>query len=192
MNKLFSGLVVLIAIMSLPTVTADSLDLLPQSLDANVLVGVSEDFSVQLHNTHSFTIYNITFTPIDGVTFPTITSLNSNETRDITVTVLSDESESISPTSTVEFFFLEEISQDQNRHFVNITDSEFTPDILNIIQNDFVEWRNVDTISHRIVGSSFDVVIPVNGTFEYQFLSEGLEIVSDNDFPFIMLSFPLI
>lgn len=49
----------------------------------------------------------------------------------------------------------------------------FSPNPDTVAVNTSVSWKNDDSITHKVVGSGFDLTIPAGGTSSHQFTSAG-------------------
>lgn len=183
MKKLI--LILILAIGLTPFVLASSSLLIqPNLIDANVEIGTPQSYEITFTNKHNWTIYNISFTPLEDVTFPVIEQLttNSSETREITI--LTNEAKLETLTSKVSYTYLTNATQSSQTHTVEIHEFNFQPQSITINQNDVINYWNKDTISHHIVCSEFNQNIPANGTFQYAFSTIGTIAVTDVDFGF--------
>lgn len=155
----------------IPLAIAD-LEITPSSITGSVYVTIPKQTNLSIRNTYDFTIYDIKFSSVDHITFPTILQLNPNATENITVTVNTNTAFSTTTfSSVIEFKYKSSIDLDPVTHEVNISNEEFIPQIISIRLGDSIKFNNNasvvvelidtgDTYFHREVEPSQSITIP--------------------------------
>lgn len=161
MNKLP---ILLLILFTIPSALA-SLTIEPASIDITAYKNIERKLEFKLTNNYNFTIYNLNFSTVDYITFPTILQLDSNESRWINITILTDTSFSeIDLISTVKFYYYSIIDLPQMTHNISITDTVFVPQDLEIQIDDSIRWKNDDSLPHTITSLDWDYTIQPNQT----------------------------
>ena len=142
----------------------------PSSITVTTTVNQELTYTINLNNTFNFQIFDFEFSEIEnkGFNFPEIT-LNPNETKNITFTVITTEPHSGIINSRVKFKYYVSLPQIPTTYHINITNSGFNPNYLTIKQQDTVIWKNKDTISRTVTSSLFNYNLNPNETATYTF-----------------------
>ena len=145
----------------------------PSSTDIVIFQNQETKQEITITNTHNFTIYNITFSSNQYITYPQIDALGINQSikKNVTIKSTSIFSRTAYP-STIIFFYLADITLPAITYNVTINDTEFTPTRLTIFLGDSVKWFNNGSLSHTITHSTFDDTLLPNQSITKTFNSE--------------------
>lgn len=167
MNKLYFFMILNMISISL---TSATLTISPQPLDISQKVNSEGTFQMTLTNNYNMKIMDFEFGDLStrGFTFPNI-EINSNETKTIDFTFSPTESAHENIQVPISFKYEVELPETQRTHEINITSSGFSPNHLDIRQDDTILWINKDSLSHTVTGALFDQSLLPNETFSYSF-----------------------
>ena len=146
----------------------------PSSTDIVVFQNQETKQEISITNANNFTIYNITFSPNQYITYPQpIDKLEINQSVKKNVTINSNQIFSRTAySSTIIFFYLTDIALPATTHNITINDSEFTPTRLTIYIDDSVRWLNNGSLTHTLTHSSFDNTLLSGQSITKTFSSE--------------------
>lgn len=182
MNK---SLLILLFLVILPLANAQ-LSINPNPVQADVRASVPQNFQITLLNNHTFPIYNITFEPLEGFTFPNNLQLNNGNSLTTNFTINTNSEFQSILTSKIKFNYYITVPNLQATHNVSINPNSFNPSPLNINQGDTVVWKNNGTLNHNIRSNFFDVNLAPGETYSYIFPNTGTYNIQDVSFNFGM------
>lgn len=167
---LLLGVIVLLSVI--PFVSAE-LSVSPTSYDITTLLDKSKEHSITFYNGFNYSIYNVTFSPINGFNFPTVTEIPSNQSKTVNFTTLFTDIIDTQETSTVSFVYFVSVDPTIHIHDVNITDAGFMPGEITILRQDKVRWNNTGSIAHTVTTVTGEPVLEhtllPNETYEVGF-----------------------
>ncbi len=166
------AVILLLISISMLALAEASISIDPNPLSVELEVGQEKTFNVTIQNNHPFAIQDFSFTNITGFTFPSI-NLDSNESKEINITVLRTSPVQQLINSLVKFNYLVEIPSEPQTHKINITATGYDPQFIVIHEQDTIAWKNVDDITHTVTSSIFDLTLTPNQTIERIFTEPG-------------------
>ena len=164
----------LIFLLILPLIFA-SLEVSPQTLQADVNIGESKQFSINLKNDNVSDIFNIGFSETPYINYPPIIqTMLINESKDIIITISPETFGIIPLTTTISYYYYQEIPYIQKTYDVNITNVSFEPQSITIKKGDSIIWKNQDEIIRSVTYPElFDMDLQPNATFSFTFYAEN-------------------
>lgn len=143
----------------------------PSIIEANVMIGQQKSYDLQLTNNFNYTIFDIQFSSINGLSFSNITSINPGTSAMATVTAKPTSVESRTVESIVSFNYLISVPSEPEYYDINITNTGFVPSGITIREGDSITWHNIDDISHILSSSAFggDIEVSPNQTYQRTF-----------------------
>ena len=164
----------LLVLVALPLVSAEII-VTPMSQSISQPWYSAKTYQLAVRNNNSFTAYNLTFSPIQYVTFPSSVDLQPNESRVLSYSVLTNELFSNRVfVSTLSYFYVVPYSPPEVSVQINVTSSGFSPSNVSIMANDSVVFNNLAgmDVEVRDFGSSgfATVVIPANQSVSRRYL----------------------
>jgi len=163
--KLSNYKLLLLFILLIPFTYAN-LVIEPQVNSFDVFVSQSKAFSLSLFNNNSFPIYNVSFSPISGLTFPVV-DLAAGESKSVSLVAFFPNIGTFSGVSTVSFLYDVVLNSSPVNYSVSVSNSSFFPNNLSIFIGDGVFWNNSfnESIDVRDLGSGFSgFVLPANSS----------------------------
>ena len=149
----------LVFVLSIGVVSAN-LVVSPTSATLTVQRGIAQNFNLTLWNNNSYPIYNLSFIPVAGFTFPNIPSMSPNQTLQTNYSVLANTIFSSGFSSTLMYFanlscgsVPSNVLSPCNPVSVNISlsDASFTPVSLTIYAGDAVAWHSTASTNGQII-----------------------------------------
>lgn len=173
----------LFALVYTSTAFAQSLlTLSPNPLDENINSNQEYIFPIKLTNNHNFTIFNISFSSTDFVTYPKISSLAPNTSVDSSITVNVPTESIVNLQSTVSYVYFGNFSQEPKTFDINIYQyGIFNPNSVVAMIGDTIRFFNKDSLNHYISSPYFDVQVPINGNYTYTFTETNEFFIVDDD-----------
>jgi hypothetical protein len=166
MNKLI--ILFIIGIVFCSSSVLGSLIIQPQVNNYQVFMGQSKAFNLSLWNNNSYSIYNISFSSVSGVTFPVVDVLAAGESRSVDVVVFSPNVQSWSGLSLVSFLYDVPLNLTPVNVSLNVSDTGVVPSSLSIFVGDGVFLNNFfnDSIELRDLGDSGfpEIVLSANSS----------------------------
>jgi plastocyanin len=152
------------------------------SLDISAMIGQPKTFQLDIKNPYNYTIFDIQFSSISGLSFSNISSINPNQTATVTITASPTSTADQTVESTVFFKYLINISQEPQDHSVNITGTGFIPSKISIYEGDSITWTNIDSINHILSSSAFgqDIELYPNQSYQRTFAIANFINYQDN------------
>jgi len=151
-----------------PTVLAD-LQLVPTSLDLNVIGWEQQVITINVTNNHNFDIFNVKFSSVDDFNFPQISEIKVGESKLANIAVLSSTAYTKDINTIVSFEYKVEVTQNVTSQLVVINESGFNPPVVSIKQGGSINWTNEDTISHTVTSTLFDENLAPGSSFSFTF-----------------------
>ena len=140
----------------------------PQVNNYQVFMGQSKAFSLSLFNNNSFPVYNLSWSAVQGVTFPVVDVLAAGESRSVDVVVYSPNVQSWSGLSIVSFLYDVPLNLTPVNVSLNVSDTGVVPSDLSIFVGDGVFLNNFfnDSIELRDLGDSGfpEIVLSANSS----------------------------
>lgn len=136
----------------------------PQVNNFQVFSGVSKGFSLNFFNNNSFSLRNISFSPVAGITFPVVPVLFAGESRGVDVVVYSAVPQSWSGLSLVSFLYDVPFNVSPVNVSVNVSNVSVSPSLVQLFSGDGVLWSNLfneSIVLRDLGGSGFpELVLP--------------------------------
>lgn len=114
----------------------------PQTNSLTTYVNQEMTFTMNVKNENPFTIYNCSFSPLTGFTFPTISQLTPNQSQTITYAVKTNAIFDQVYISTASYLYEIYSPPPTKVVIINITDSGFQPQTTTIMTGDSIQWTN--------------------------------------------------
>lgn len=135
----------------------------------------SKSYQISLRNNNSYPIYNVSFSPLVGFSFPVGVDVGPNESKVVSYSVLTNELfTSRAFASTVSYFYYVDSVLTPVAVEVNVTDAGFVPASVAVRTNDSVVFHNLvnDSLELRDVNATgFPTTpLPLGGTVSRVFL----------------------
>lgn len=185
-EKIWVVIILLTILITLPPSYA-SLIITPNPTPTlDVLATQPKIFQINISNTHPFPIYNITFSPITGIEFPSNLQLEVNKSVIANYTINTNSEFVAQYTSKAKFNFYTVAQHTPKRYNISVNPNEFLPNTIQIEQGDTILWKNNGTLNHNIRSNFFDQVLSPNQTYEYTFNTIGNFEIQDVSFSFGM------
>ncbi len=201
-DKFHKFIMILIVIFTLSATGVFGLELNPDTFNIDVIEDIRQNYSLTVYyqqnvTPHNFTIYNVTFEPVEHFKFGVINNLSLNETKTLDFSVKTNETLEQDYLTRLKFFYLTNETKIPANRTITITGTGFLPIELDAFLNDTLLFYNNDTINHTITDidnlEEFDVDVNMTHTFlidelkNYSFVDEetliGFEVeVKDNKY----------
>lgn len=139
------------------------------SLNFTVQPFVTNVLNVPITNVNNATTYNVSFVNTSRLFSNKIDSLAINETRNLTVQVVSNVIGSGVENTTLTFLIDDIVIRVPQAKNIEILNNGYSPQTVNLIAGSSVNWRNNDTVSHTVTSSLFDQTLAPNQTFTHAF-----------------------
>lgn len=126
----------------------------PAELHINATTNITANYSIQVFydntSTTNFTLYNLTFTPIQGFTFSKLHNLSYLQTKQLnfTATFSSRQQSTFIPKLT--FYYMINITKEPETYIITTTDTGFSQNSLDLSVNDTITMKNQGTQDHEI------------------------------------------
>lgn len=187
-NKIiFLWLLTLLAV--LPAMQAQ-LIISPLVIDQTLSLGEVINVTINLTNTHNFTIYNITLLDNPFATFIQADILNPNQSISVPLKINASALTTTTLPLTFKFLFTQTIIEQPKTVNVNILSTSFSPSSLTINMLDIITWANTDNVIHTVTNvdgnNQPNQQIYPNTTFSFTFNEVKTYTLVDNSIGFSM------
>jgi len=170
--KTLSVIFTLIVSIILISLVSATLTISPNPITIQTRMNELNTFNATFTNNFNFRIQDFSFTNLTGFSFPQIT-LDPAQSLNIEFTVERNSPIETSIPSSVRFNYLVDVPSNPQTHYINITSVGFIPQFIVIHEQDTIAWTNIDTISHTVTSSFFDLTVLPNQTVERIFTQSG-------------------
>lgn len=161
-------IIILIFFCSLNFVSAE---IILSPINISVSKGVENSFSINISNNYDFDIYKLTFSNLEGFTFPEINILKKTS-QTINFIVKTNYSYDGFINSNVKFRYKASIPEDITTYNLTISGSGINNQINHyqtIRKGDSIRWKNLDDVTHNLQSTIFESSISPNNEFTRQF-----------------------
>ncbi len=176
-------LLVLLVFLCMESVIAvPNIEISPNPLIARVLQGETSQYTLNITNNGTENVYNITFSNIANVNFPTPIDLQQNESREVVVAVEGISQESLPPSTVTFYYNRSEVRVPETINAVIYSNGNGFIQGFTVYQGDSISFFNNDTVSVDIAtfdlsfretiapGSSIPVTFNVLGDNNYMLI----------------------
>lgn len=145
----------------------------PSSTEVSMFQNDISKQEITITNQNNFTIFNVSFSANQYITYPTIDKLEINQSvkKNVTISPTSLFSRT-AYTSSVVFYYLADITLPAITYNITVNDNGFTPTNLFIYTGDSVKWLNNGSLPHTLTHSTFDDTLQPNQSATKTFSSE--------------------
>jgi len=160
----------LIQTLLLISMVSANLIITPQPSDLTCKIGTVCTNQITLKNNYSFEVLDFNFEGLTekGFIFPSIEiPANSSKTIDFTLNPTTSFHGNIQVP--VSFRYEVSLPEEATTYYINISETGFLPNHIDIKQDDTIVWTNIDTISHTVTSALFDRELYSNETFSHTF-----------------------
>lgn len=167
--------IICIVLLIILSISVSALNISKTSYDVASFKDIVYDISTKIHNDENITLYNIQMQDINYFNFPVIDEINYNETLDYNFSAYSNETLDINLASKLIWFYKEFIETDVDTYEINVTSSGFVPNDITIDGNDFLIFKNKDSMAHTISEYGDEFSFSVSENQQYNFSRDVIE-----------------
>lgn len=158
---------------------AFALSVSPSSVSVEAFTNQDALVWVNVTNNKEYEVFHVNFTRLNDVSFTGISNLSAGQSVSVPVKVRTTAAYSSSVVSNVWCERRSTVDVDPVTYNVTITAGGFVPSVVSLIQGSTVVFRNNDTLTHSVTGSSEDHELSVGASWSKVFDSSGEQVFFD-------------